>query len=152
MLVFIVYAFVMSAIILNVSTWEFFITEDKTAVNTSVVTSYTIVDENNKSQTYYKEDDKFNEISDILSSVEIKRDKKEIYLYGEEEQIILKSKNKSTRFYPTYSHDDDQSVILIIKDFCEDRDTAYFLDNHDYLVAKISKNEYNKIFNNQTYA
>lgn len=153
LLVFIVYAFVMSAIILNVSTWRLFITEDKAAVNTSVVTSYTIVDKNNKSQTYYKEEDKFNEISDILSSVEIKRDKSEIYLYDDKEQIILKSKNKSIRFYPLYDDDDNnQAVILIIKDFCEGKDTPYLLDYHDYLVAKISKNEYNKIFNNQTYA
>lgn len=54
LLVFIVYAFVMSAIIMNVSTWRLFITENKTAVNTAVVTSYTIVDKNSKSHTYYK--------------------------------------------------------------------------------------------------
>lgn len=153
LLVFIVYAFVMSAIIMNVSTWRLFITENKTAVNTAVVTSYTIVDKNSKSHTYYKEDDKFNEISNILSSVEIKRDKSEIYLYDDKEQIILNSKNKSIKFYQLYDDNDEyQAVTLIIKDFCEDKDTPYLLDYHDYLVAKISKNEYNKIFNNQTDA
>lgn len=126
---------------------NFFITNDETGIKTSAVTSYTIVNENNESKTYYQGDDKFNEISDILSSVEIKRDKNEIYLYDDEEQIILKNKNKSITFYPTYSHDDnDQAVILIIKDFCENKGTTYLLDHHKYLIGKISKDEYNKIF------
>lgn len=146
----VIISIIISIILINVlpiSDLDFFITNDETGIKTSAVTSYTIVNESNESNTYYQEDDKFNEISDILSSVEIKRDKNEIYLYGDEEQIILKHKNKSITFYPTYSHDDNnQAVILIIKDFCENKGTTYLLDHHEYLIGKISKDEYNKIF------
>lgn len=125
-----------------------FFLDDDTRINTDIVDSYTIIKKNGNSTIYDKNDEQFKAISNILSSVETYHDENRIYLFDKKssEHIVLKSKNTNIAFYPYCDKQPDGRIILILKDYCENRSTSYFLDNHDYLITTISEKDYYKIF------
>lgn len=127
---------------------ERFFSENGTRINTDIVDSYNVIDKQGNSLIYDKTDEKFNIINDILSSAEVRHEKNEIYIFDEElsERIILKGKYKNIVFIPYYEKQPDGSILLILKDFCENKSTKYLLDHHDYLVTTISEKDYYKIF------
>lgn len=121
-----------------------FISDDEKSINTDIVITYTVFGDKGNQKVYIQGDKEFNEISDILSSAEITHNKKDIFLYeNTDERIVLKSKFKEQAYYSYYR---DGKYILILKNFCKNKDTSYFLDNHDYLITEISKKDYEKIF------
>ena len=128
-----------------------FFSEDETRINTDIVDSYTVLDKNGNSLIYDKDTEKFNSISNILSSAEVRHNKSDIFLLDDEssERIVLKGKNKDIVFIPWYDRLPDGSIVLVLKDFCKGRSMIYWLDNHDYLVTTLSENEYDEIFSNQ---
>ena len=128
-----------------------FFSEDETRINTDIVDSYTVLDKNGNSLIYDKDTEKFNSISNILSSAEVRHNKSDIFLLDDEssERIVLKGKNKDIVFIPWRDRLPDGSIVLVLKDFCKGSSMIYWLDNHDYLVTTLSENEYDEIFSNQ---
>lgn len=62
--------------------------------------------------------------------------------------VILHNKSNDKFIMYVYTGDlpIDNSATLIVKDYCKGKSTNYLLDNHDYLIAKLTKEEYVKIF------
>jgi|GEM_PF-6128922 len=124
-----------------------FFTENYGRINTNSITSYTIVNEDEQSIKYKDGDEQFSLINSIFEKAEVTSDHEEIYLVSEKsgERIIVKGRYKKTVFVP-YKDGSSESVKIILKDFCKNKSTAYFLDNHNYLITTVSIEDYNKIF------
>ncbi len=123
-----------------------FFLENEKAINFEVIESYIIVDKNGEYITVDKESDKYNVICDILKNSEIHHDKNNIYLLdGEIKRIIVKGKIRSNTIY--FIEHNDEYVTMVFMDYSKNRSTVFMLDNHDYLVADISYEDYERIFN-----
>lgn len=128
---------------------NYFFTKGETQINTDIVVSYTVVDNQGKSLEYESGNEKFDTINSILSSAQVYHDKSNLYIINNEttERLVLKGKhNEKVEFIPFYEKQPDGTTILILKDYCEGKSTNYLLDNHDYLVTNITETEYNLIF------
>lgn len=122
-----------------------FITDNDTKLNTEIVSSYTVKD-GDKSYEFTEDTTQFYEINYILENAELYHDKSRLYLYDESPQIILN--DKFIMYVYTGDLSIDNSATLIVKDYCKGKSTNYLLDNHDYLIAKLTKEEYSIIFSN----
>lgn len=142
--IFLIVAFIVSY---NKPTNEFIIDND-TKLNTKIINSYTIKS-NGMSYTYKIGNEQFNDINIIFEKAELYHDRSRLYLYDEEEannteQIILN--NDFVMYVYIGDLSIDNTATVIIKDYCKGKNTNYLLDNHDYLIAKLTKEEYYKIF------
>lgn len=122
-----------------------FIIDNDTQINTEIISSYTVKD-GDKSYEFIKDTIQFNELNHILENAQLYHDKSRLYLYDESPQIILN--DKFIMYVYTGDLSIDNSATLIVKDYCKGKSTNYLLDNHDYLIAKLTKEEYSIIFSN----
>jgi len=123
-----------------------FFLKNENTINFEVIESYIIVNKNSEHFIVDKESSKYNVICEILANSEIHHDKNNIYLLdGTINQIIVKGKHRNNTIY--FFEHDDEYVTMIFMDYCKNRSTAFMLDNHDYLIADISYEEYERIFN-----
>ena len=125
-----------------------FIIDNDTKLNTKIINSYTIKS-NGVSYTYERENEQFNDINTIFENAELYHDRSRLYLYDEGEpndtdQIILN--NDFVMYVYIGDLSIDNTAIVIVKDYCKGKNTNYLLDNHDYLILKLTKEEYYKIF------
>lgn len=143
-IIFLIVAFIVSY---NKSTNEFIIDND-TKLNTKIINSYTIKS-NGVSYTYERENEQFNDVNTIFENAELYHDRSRLYLYYEGEpndtdQIILN--NDFVMYVYIGDLSIDNTATVIVKDYCKGKNTNYLLDNHDYLISKLTKEEYYKIF------
>lgn len=143
-IIFLIVAFI---VLYNKPNNEFIIDND-TKLNTKIINSYTIKS-NGVSYTYERENEQFNDINTIFENAELYHDRSRLYLYGEgepndTEQIILNNDFVMYVYIGDFSIDNTATVI--VKDYCKGKNTNYLLDNHDYLISKLTKEEYYKIF------